>query len=147
MRESFGRSPLARRPQGRHFSVTPAANRLGLSLSGVWLMSPVVPQVVEPPSLRVPSPYVWHRTSSLRGPGTRQDAMGASRLTVVTNSPRSRALGFGPSSPGRQVGWQDEVEKASGLATHLGLPGLGNVLAMSPMLYVQLRLGEVTVPA
>ena len=34
-----------------------------------------------------------------------------------------------------------------GLATHLALAEAGNVLAMSPMLYVQLRLGEVTFPA
>ena len=33
------------------------------------------------------------------------------------------------------------------LATHLALSEAGNVLAMSPMLYVQLHLGEVTFPA
>ena len=39
------------------------------------------------------------------------------------------------------------MDNAQGLATPLALSAGGNVLAMSPMLYVQLRLWEVTFPA
>ena len=45
------------------------------------------------------------------------------------------------------VGWQDELDNAPGLVATLALFEAGNVLAMSPMLYVQLRLGDVTFPA
>ena len=151
MRETSGRSPVILRPQGRPFPATAMMDWLGSSLMGAASVGvppggDTVLQVTDPPSQQA-AMHPTCRSSSLRGNGATSDSRGASRLTVVTNSPRSRALWVGPSSPERQVGWQDEVDNAPRLAKPLALSGAGNVLAMSPMLCVQLRFGEVTFPA
>ena len=144
MGESFGRSAFMLRPDGRLFPVTMTAERLESSLRGASQIRKEVEELPQcaslPPSLQA-AVQSAPRSSSLRSGKLMSELRGAPRLTVVTISPRSLALGFGHTSPGRQVGWQDEVDADPGLATPLILSDTGSVLAMSPMLHVQLRLG------
>ena len=63
----------------------------------------------------------------------------------ATTSPRSQDMGFSKVTPPPHVAWADEVPDA-GLA--LLEPGPAEqVLAMSPMLYVQIGTGKVTMSA
>ena len=70
---------------------------------------------------------------------------GDSGFGFATTSPRSQAMGFLKVTPPLHVACADDTPDVG-----LALPNSGlaeKVLAMSPMLYVQVGIGKVTMPA
>ena len=74
--------------------------------------------------------------SSLRGDSGR---------CFATMSPCFQAVGFSKESPPPHVAWADEVPDAGSASPDPG--PAEQVLAMSPMMYVQISIGKVTMPA